>query len=198
MFTAELENMASNVTDKHFGHEHNISEETISRWRRLFSCSSMLEAKKLLEHHRNNLTRACVSDEHWEIVRTEKEAGGYDRESYEFSLECEKNQATNLIKQKLATTMNMGSKLRKSYFILKLEGPLSSAIRIQEAARLGTLPTIVIGETSCGKQALSASILSQKKLFNSGYGKNNSAFNPLSSEYQKPTKTCLMTPYIQR
>lgn len=148
LIATELKNMTINVVDESFGPEYKLSDDTILRWQRLFGCLSKSKAVKLLEHYRNDLTRPRVSDEHWSIVRTEKEAEDYDRESYEYSLGRERNNAVHL--QKSVLTTNRNSKLR-NYFILKLEESLSTAIRIQEAARLNTLPKILIGEDSCGE-----------------------------------------------
>ncbi|KAI9872561.1 MAG: hypothetical protein M1830_001479 [Pleopsidium flavum] len=76
LIAAELENMAINAVDEEIGHEHKFCDKTIQRWQQLFGCSSRPEAVELLERHRNDLTRTRVSDEHWDIVRTEKEAEG--------------------------------------------------------------------------------------------------------------------------
>jgi len=36
--------------------------------------------------HRRQQRRERITDDHWELVRTEKEALGYDREAYEHNL----------------------------------------------------------------------------------------------------------------
>ena len=38
--------------------------------------------------HRRQQRRERITDDHWELVRTEKEALGYDREAYEHSHRC--------------------------------------------------------------------------------------------------------------
>ena len=61
------------------------SPETIFKWKRLFGYTHM-EAVNLISQQRADLTRERITDAHWDLVRQEKEAAGYDREAYEHSL----------------------------------------------------------------------------------------------------------------
>ena len=74
------------------------------------------------------------------MVRLEREAVEYDREAYEYEIEL-RRQSENFALSGIPVD---GSSSRGS-FILKLEGPLSTAVKVQEAAGLTTLPTITMG-----------------------------------------------------
>ena len=84
---SELEIMANNVVDdSDAGLELELSDSMITRWQQLF-CYTRTEAISHIEQHRSNFSRERVTNEHWEMVRCTKEAGGYDREAYEHEIE---------------------------------------------------------------------------------------------------------------
>lgn len=82
----ELEQMDLNASVSDLNDEEQVpSQETILRWQQLFGYT-YADAVDMIDKHRGNLSRKRVNDEHWEIVREEKEAQGYDREAYEHEL----------------------------------------------------------------------------------------------------------------
>lgn len=84
---SELEKMANNIADdSDAGSELELSDSVITRWQQLF-CYTRAEAISHIEQHRCNFSRERVSDEHWEMVSSVKEADGYDREAYEHEIE---------------------------------------------------------------------------------------------------------------
>lgn len=81
---AELENMAVNVVDEPDS-DAEPEIKTIKRWQDLFQYTYKEASDRIKDHH-SNLSLAKVSDEHWEIVRSKKEAEGYDRDAYEYAM----------------------------------------------------------------------------------------------------------------
>ena len=77
----ELESMATNVT-MDADTESHPSEKEIIRWQTLFGYSHQ-EAIDHLEALQHDLSRYRVSNDHWDLVRAEKESKGYSREAYE-------------------------------------------------------------------------------------------------------------------
>jgi sulfur relay (sulfurtransferase) DsrC/TusE family protein len=137
----ELEIMAFNAVDKP-DTDAKPENETIKRWQQLFQYT-YAEATKHIKQHRVNLSRINVSNEHWEIVRHEKEAKGYDREAYEYSITPGKR-----IKKTLDAGLSPGHE--SSTFLLKLEGPLETAVSVQKAAGLASAPAVVSGTGDAG------------------------------------------------
>jgi hypothetical protein len=133
-FLAELESMAGNVVD-----DLQLSDATIRIWQRLFHLTSD-EAAERIKNHRSNVSRLRVSDEHWEMVRPEREAAGYDREAYEYEIEIQRQPESFGI----SGISLIGAPSRR-VFLLKLEGPLNTPAKVQEAAGLSTLPTATKG-----------------------------------------------------
>ena len=87
----ELEKMALNASGSGLTTASTVSEEApspaqVSRWQKLFGYSYS-DAIDYLQEYRTDLTRPRVSDDHWDLVRVDKEAAGYDREAYEY--ECQ-------------------------------------------------------------------------------------------------------------
>ncbi len=190
LLAAELENMATNATDSHPSPSESLPDSTIERWQRLFDCPSAHEASTLLERHRTDLTRIRVTDEHWAIVRTDKEAEGYDREAYEYSLGREREKA----KKDLATpkgstpTGERGAKSRKSYFILMLGGPLDTAGKVQQAAGLDELPTVLAGDAAGGEANFVRVDAVAKAAIQSWLERDRSSFQPTFVRISKAEK----------
>jgi hypothetical protein len=95
----ELETMAANVVDDPTS-DPDSEPDVSTRWQPLFSYT-LTEARERVKTHRSNLSLERVSDAHWDIVRSAREAEGYDREAYEYSLSLGKGagvspQATNM------------------------------------------------------------------------------------------------------
>ncbi|KAJ9310645.1 hypothetical protein DTO271D3_9098 [Paecilomyces variotii] len=64
--------------------DDEISEQEIRRLQDI-SHLSYPEAKSVLIRHRANASRKRISDAHWERVKAQKEAEGFDRETYEYA-----------------------------------------------------------------------------------------------------------------
>ena len=149
-FLAELENMAINVVDESDAEqEQGLSDDMITGWQQLFCCTHA-EAIDRINQHRSNLSRERVSDEHWEMVRCGKEAEGYDRVAYEHEIDCGRK-TTSRTASGIRAGPSVGQASSKSIYILKLEGPLDTAAKIQEAAGLGSVPDIATGTGDLGE-----------------------------------------------
>lgn len=141
----ELEALAGNAFSPDTSDASSKPEpmsDTLSRWQNLFHLSQGEAVDRIMDH-RNNLTRTRVSDAHWDIVRSEKEAEGYDREAYEYELELQKRKALlpGLIP---AAEGQEGSSVT---YLLELGGPLDSLDKVQRAASLETAPPEVAGRS---------------------------------------------------
>ena len=145
----ELEKMAFNAADEQG--TDSIPEPSvaqISRWQRLFDCSQS-DAADHIKHLRSDLSRIRVSDEHWEMVRQQKEAEGYDREAYEYEIQLGG-------KMLLRTSYIHGQALKTSApqasaFLIILEGPLDTPMKVQEAAGISTIPHLIKGTGDTGE-----------------------------------------------
>lgn len=140
----ELEALAGNAFDPPPADETSTTKPepistTISRWQTLFNLSQDEATDRIMEH-RQDLTRTRVTDEHWETVRLDREAAGYDREAYEYDLALQKKAAT------LPTLLpaSTGSEDRLSYLV-EMTGPLDSPENVQHAAGTDQVPDVVSG-----------------------------------------------------
>lgn len=133
---------------------------TLSRWQRLFNLSAD-DAIDRIQAHRNNLTRPRVSDAHWDMIRAEQEAAGYDREAYEYELERQQRRAA------LADAVPAveGSGVA---FLVELSEPLESAEVVRRVAGMAEVPAVVSGrsveearevELCCVDEAAKAAVL---------------------------------------
>jgi hypothetical protein len=94
----------------------------IKRWQSLFGFSYS-QALKEIKDYRSDLSKSIVSEAHWEMVRVEKEAYGFNKEAYEYS-------GTLKGPTKIKTTTANGN------YLLRLEGPLGSLEAVKEAAHV--------------------------------------------------------------
>jgi hypothetical protein len=74
-----------------------------------------------------------VPDEHWELVRPEKEAAGYDREAYQYEIEVQRQ-----IKISGLTGISMTGASSGNTFLLKLDGPLNNPTKGAGSSRLAS------------------------------------------------------------
>lgn len=158
---AVLENKAVNVVN---GLETDAEpdNETIKRWERLFHYSST-EAAERIKRHRNNLSRVNVSYEHWEIVRAEKEAEGYDREAYEYALTLASKLAAPSSPPVATAAADPSESQKGSKFILELEGPLNTANKVQEVGGLASTPSVFSGVDDSGEESFFCHVNSEEK-----------------------------------
>ena len=137
----ELEALAGNAFNP--GLEDGTSPEpmmdTVKRWQKLFRLSDDAAIDRIQEH-RNNLTRTRISDAHWDMIRSEKEANGYDRESYEYELELQKKKA---VLPDLLPSAGHGNLT----YLVELNGVLDTPDKVQQAAGMHETPAVVTGRS---------------------------------------------------
>ena len=93
-FLQELENMACNAGDTIESCSGNgLSQDYVARWQQIFHYT-YAEAVSCIEQQRGDLGRAQISDEHWDMVRLEKECEGYDREMYQHEMQVRDDRRT--------------------------------------------------------------------------------------------------------
>lgn len=117
------------------------SEENIERWVSLFKYN-YLEAYQLLKAHRSDITREPITDEHWELVRADREAAGYDREAYEHSLTLK-----DVLKSQ-STVIHDADGLR--WTLYRLGGLLESGDKVKEICGLEKEPKVTEGQGENG------------------------------------------------
>ncbi|KIW28452.1 uncharacterized protein PV07_08118 [Cladophialophora immunda] len=133
---AELESMALNVS---VVQEDTISERDIARWQRIFGYAKP-EAVRRIEEYRSNYSKTRITDELWDTVKSRKEAEGYDREAYEYSLKNQQ-QARGLT----AAPCVSGT------FIMQLTWPLDSPEKVKDVAGLKEAPSMATGAGDHGQ-----------------------------------------------
>ncbi|KAJ4412820.1 hypothetical protein N0V91_000582 [Didymella pomorum] len=139
---AELERLAqaAGAADAQLAFEYP-SDETIGRWQSLFGYSSQ-EAVELIRTQRNDVTRERISDDHWSLIKAEKEAAGHDRESYEHSL-----QLKSVFASQSASVPHPDGGLT---LLFRLGGLLSSPEKVKEVAGLDEPPVVQNGWSERG------------------------------------------------
>ncbi|TAQ87655.1 hypothetical protein B7494_g4038 [Chlorociboria aeruginascens] len=126
----ELERMARNAAEP----ESQASPSDIARWQHLFSYSYD-QAKQLIEQQMDDYVRARVSDEHWDMVRHDWEARGYDRQAFEHELSIGRNSTVIT-----GVSSKISASQARTHYLLKLEGSLNTAEKIRIAAGMQQLP----------------------------------------------------------
>ena len=116
------------------------TDEQMARWAKLFFYSRR-EAIGLIKAQRSDVIRTRITDEHWSLVRDEKEAQGHDRETYEHSL-----QLGNVLKSQSATIPGADGNV----FLFRLGGLLGSKTKVMEIAELQEEPKVVEGQSEMG------------------------------------------------
>lgn len=155
----ELEAMAGNAFSPALQGEAGESEpisSTIARWQTLFELSQDEAIDRIMDH-RNNLTRIRILDAHWDMLRSEKEADGYDREAYEHELELQKKKTAlpNLLPAAEGSLVT---------YLVELNGPLDSPEKVQQAAEMDSAPPVVSGQSlEEGRQVMLCCIDSSAK-----------------------------------
>ncbi|KAI9932779.1 hypothetical protein ASPWEDRAFT_178225 [Aspergillus wentii DTO 134E9] len=135
----ELENMAI-VAQNDLGDNF---DEQVTRFQNLFNYSRT-EARSVLERHRGAISHKTVSDTHWQMVRDEKEAQGYDREAYEYAIGAGLFNRQN----SPAGPQTVGDP--KATYMVKLEGPLDSPQKVQTLGKMLELPAVREGSGATG------------------------------------------------
>ncbi|KAG0649811.1 hypothetical protein D0Z07_3828 [Hyphodiscus hymeniophilus] len=104
----------------------------LSRWQQLFNYSPQ----------RSNLTRNRITDEHWSLVREDKEKAGHDRETYEHSL-----QLGDVMRSQSAAIPGVDGKM---CFLVRLGGLLGTSENVRDIAGLDEEPKVVEGQSETG------------------------------------------------
>ena len=105
------------------------------------------------------VTRERITDDHWALIKDEKEALGYDRAAYEHSLQLPK-----VFKGQSASIPMTGSD-GEMMFLFRLGGLLETPEKVREVAGLKKLP--VVREGMSGKGLVTICLVdmdTQKKL----------------------------------
>ncbi|KAI2778737.1 hypothetical protein F4815DRAFT_476461 [Daldinia loculata] len=180
-FLDELESMAQ-VAIQQPQQLDEIDSDDIKRWQSLFGYTYAQAAQKIQEH-RTDLSRILVTDSHWEIVRAEKEAEGYDKEAYEHSRSLMASLASNSRPQKIP------NKTRPSVYLLKLEGPLDNVIRVQSAAGLDITPQEHKGTDDSGEHTIFCKVdANTKQKLLEFLASQGSRFQPTFIRYSRAEK----------
>jgi hypothetical protein len=113
--------------------------DTVKRWQKLFKFSED-KAIDRIQEHRNDLTRTRISDAHWDMIWSQKEADGHDRESYEYELELQKKKAALPDLLPSAVDGNLT-------YLVEMNGPLDTPDKVQRAAGMHDAPAVVTGRS---------------------------------------------------
>ncbi|KAI1206583.1 uncharacterized protein F4807DRAFT_463529 [Annulohypoxylon truncatum] len=180
-FLDELESMAQVAIQQPYESDEPDTDD-IERWQSLFGYTYSQAAQKIQEH-RSDLSRVLVTESHWEIVRAEKEAQGYDKEAYEHS--CSLTTRINpSASQKVSTKAT-----KPSIYLLKLEGPLSHVAQVKSAAELKESPTKLSGTDDSGESTAFCKINAEDKEKILDYlSRQGSRFQPTFIRYSKAEK----------
>ena len=135
-FFQELESMATNVT-LDADTESHPSEKEITRWQTLFGYSHQ-EAIDHLEALQHDLSRYRVSNDHWDLIRAEKESEGYSRGAYEHWVgTLRQSKPSHQVSSSIETSTSSGS------YLVLLEGALSTPDIIQDIVNLSEPPKVI-------------------------------------------------------
>lgn len=115
------------------------NEDEIARWQKLFAYTYS-EAVEHITNQKNDYSRYKVSDDLWDLVKSQIEAQGYSREAYEHEIKTGGRPMASH-DQRVATGIS-ASQARVPYLVL-LEGELSTPENIQAAAKLPKPPQAV-------------------------------------------------------
>ncbi|KAI0880791.1 uncharacterized protein GGS22DRAFT_197360 [Annulohypoxylon maeteangense] len=179
-FLDELESMAQVAVQQPF-ESNEPGNDDISRWQSLFGYTYSQAAQKIQEH-RSDLSRVLVTESHWEIVRAEKEAQGYNKEAYEHS--CTLTTCITPTPQKRSTRAT-----KPSIYLLKLEGPLSNVTQVKSAAGSLETPPELRGTDDSGEPTTFCKINSEDKEKILDYlSRQGSRFQPTFVRYSKAEK----------
>lgn len=132
-FSVLMGNMAVNAADD-CNMESETAEEEMTLWQRLFTYS-YTEAVEQIENQKSNYSRYRVSNHHWGLVRSRKEAQGFSRDSYEHWIKIKRGRQSTLFHGEEKSKESSVSQSESSYLVL-LEGILSEPKTIQVAANL--------------------------------------------------------------
>jgi hypothetical protein len=168
---AALEDMAGNA-DLAFS---SISPADIARWQNLFGFDAS-EAKHHIETYRDDVFHSKISDELWEMIASEKEAEGYDREAYEFSLSYTPTPTSPAAQQQQQQACP--TKAETGTFLVHLDGVLDSAATIKEVAGMSETPALLKGVGEAGLSDFAQIDAAAKARLLSWLARHHAGFRP--------------------
>ena len=181
---AELESMATNAAED-CDIEFEPSDEEIQRWRALFAYSYS-EAVEQIKSQKGDYSRCRISDEHWDLVKLEKEAQGYSRDAYEHWIGV-----GGRLDSSLGESPKHGDDYllqAKSLYLVLLEGILSTPKCIQEAANLSEPPHTVQGASETRDAVFCKIDGSVKQSIETWLSQKKSTFRPTFVRVSKAKK----------
>ncbi|KAF2849381.1 hypothetical protein T440DRAFT_399436 [Plenodomus tracheiphilus IPT5] len=90
------------------------------------------------------VTRECITDSHWSLIKDEREALGYDREAYEHSLQLPK-----LFKDQSTAILITGFD-GEMMLLFRLGGLLDTHEKVKKITGLEELPRVMFGTSETG------------------------------------------------
>ncbi|CAD6567769.1 MAG: hypothetical protein ASARMPREDX12_000235 [Alectoria sarmentosa] len=189
----ELENMAINVADE-CDVDLEPNEDEIARWQKLFAYTYP-EAVEQITNQKNDYSKFKVSDDLWDLVKSQMEAQGYSRAAYEHEIKMG-GRPTASHDQRVATGIS-ASQARITYLVL-LEGELSTPESIQAAVKLPEPPQAVQAFSETGisvfcridgnvKQAIESWLSQKKSTFRPTFVRLSKAKKDLATTSMHPT-----------
>lgn len=139
-FLDELESMAQ-IAIQQLEQPDEPDRDEIKLWQSLFGFS-YCQALKEIQDHRLDLSRPRVSESHWEMVRAEKEAEGFNKEAYEYSGSFRPSKSST------STTT-----VHNHIYLLKLESPIDNLEAVKLASGLKEDPPVYHGTDDDEKPA---------------------------------------------
>ncbi|OHF02543.1 hypothetical protein CORC01_02238 [Colletotrichum orchidophilum] len=182
-FLDELESMAQFAVSQPGNVEPDCDD--IKRWQSLFGSYS--DAAKKIQDQRSDLARVQVSEVHWEMVRAEKQAQGYDKESYEYS--CS-------LPQRISHAVDKKTKKKQKLttYLLKLEGLFSTPEDVKIACGSSMLLPKFSGTDDEGTAASFCKVDEPtKKILLNHLSAIESTFQPTFIRYSKAEKNLSAT-----
>lgn len=138
---AELQRLAANAEAANELEASEVTAEDITRWCTLFNYTR-LEAQRLIETQRADISKERVSDSHWDLIRHRFEPAGYDKEAYEHAQSLEdvlQTQSTTIS----GLDLNLGEQAGQELFVFRLGGLLDTLDKVKEIAGMDSSPRTV-------------------------------------------------------
>ena len=158
--------------------------EELTRWQALFAYSYP-EAVEQIQTQKRDYSRYRVSDDHWDLVRSEKEAQGYSRDAYEHWI---KQNGQSAFHRSESEPIDASVSRANSAYLIKLEGILSTPKCIQDAANL-LEPPPTIQAASESQDAVFCHIDGNiKQSIENWLSRQNSTFKPTFVRLSKAKK----------
>lgn len=179
----ELESMAVNA-EEDSNLEFEPSEEEIARRQTLFAYPYS-EAVEQIRNQRDDYSRFRVTNDHWDLVRLQKEAQGYSWDAYEHWIKTGSQSALPPKESKPIDALV--SRVESSYLILP-EGILNTPRSIQDAANLSEPPRSVQAASDTGDAVFCSINGHMKQSIEIWLSQQRSSFRPTFVRLSKAKK----------